>query len=308
MLNVHIRGKLYSDVLKKKSTDQISDGEMVDDIFIARARGDSIVLMDSGTGALECHSDHWPAGIRGGAVVHVIGRAVYSAGRMRILCDSIETLEHGTFTLEGLLKPPRRDPEEMRRELFSAIESVEDEETKALLNEIFGSSEMERFFVYPGALEIHHAWTSGLLQHTLEVLKCALLAGDMNGMSRDLLTAGALLHDVGKVFELDDGIRISREGALLGHITQGIIYVSKKCDTLNMSGERRDKILHIIASHYGKLEYGSPKEPMFPEAFAVYYGDELSAKLSRIMDFVSAQDGTEDFAYSARDRRSIFLR
>jgi len=58
----------------------------------------------------------------------------------------------------------------------------------------------------------------------------------------------------------------------------------------------------------GKLEYGSPREPMFPEAFAVYYADELSAKLSRIMDFVSAQEDREDFAYSARDRRSIYLR
>jgi len=308
MLNVHIHGKLYSGVLKKKSTDQISDGEMVDDIFIARARGEGIVLMDSGTRALECHSDHWPAGIRAGAVVHVTGRAVCSGGKMRILCDSIETLERGTFSLEGLLKPPRRNPEEMRRELFSAIEGVEDEETKALLNEIFGSSEMERFFVYPGALEIHHAWTSGLLQHTLEVLKYALLAGDMNRMDRDLLTAGALLHDVGKVFELEDGIRISREGALLGHTALGMMYVSKKCDALKINEEKKDKILHIIASHYGRLEYGAPKEPMFPEAFAIYYADELSAKLSRILDFVSAQDGTEEFAYSARDRRSMYLR
>jgi len=76
---------------------------------------------------------------------------------------------------------------------------------------------------------------------------------------------------------------------------------------MKIKEEKRDKILHIIASHYGRLEYGSPREPMFPEAFAVYYADELSAKLSRISEFVEAHK-EDDFAYSVRDKRNIYLR
>lgn len=290
-------------MLKKKSTDDIVNDERVDDIFIARARGESIVLLDSGTKTIECLSDHLPPNIKAGAVVHVIGRAISTGGRMKILCDSIEPVDH--FSLDGLLKPQKKDLSAMREELFNAIDSVKDEEIKALLTEIFNSE--ERFFVYPGSLEIHHAWRGGLIQHTLEVLNYALLAGEMHGMDRDLLVAGSLLHDIGKVLELDNGIRISREGRLLGHITLGVIYVSNRCLNMKIKEEKRDKILHIIASHYGKLEYGSPREPMFPEAFAVYHADELSAKLSRISEFVEAHK-EDDFVYSVRDKRSIYLR
>jgi len=224
----------------------------------------------------------------------------------KVMCDSIELLEHGSFNIEELLRAQRRDLKDMRNELFSAIEQVEDEEIKELLKEIF--NEAQSFFFYPGSLEIHHAWRGGLIQHTLEVLRYALLAGEINSMDRDLLIAGALLHDVGKVFELEDGIKISREGSFLGHITLGIIYVAKKCDALKIEGEKKDKILHIIASHHGKLEYGAPKEPMFPEAFAIYYADELSAKLSRIFDFASYHKDGEEFAYSPRDKHYIYLK
>ncbi len=298
-------------MMKKKSTDEIVNDERIDDIFIARARGDAILLMDSGERVFECYSDSFPQGIKSGAVVHVTGRAVLSGGRTKVMCDSIELLEHGSFNIEELLRAQRRDLKDMRNELSSAIEQVDDEEIKRLLKEIFNESEMESFFFYPGSLEIHHAWRGGLIQHTLEVLRYALLAGEINSinsMDRDLLIAGALLHDVGKVFELEDGIKISREGSLLGHITLGITYVAKKCDALKVKGEKKDKILHIIASHYGKVEYGSPKEPMFPEAFAIYYADELSAKLSRIFEFLSYHKGGEEFAYSPRDKHYIYLK
>jgi 3'-5' exoribonuclease len=298
---------------KKRRIDEMRAGEDVDDIFVVRSRaeGSSLVLCDSGSRTIDCFGESIRGrGVKSGSVVHVIGRAVWDGGKMRILCSSIEALKAGDFSVEGLLKPERRPVEQMRAELTDAIAKVSDGEMNALLSSVFDDAVVrERFFVYPGALEIHHAWTSGLLQHTLEVLRYSLLAGEVNGgMNRDLLITGALLHDIGKIFELSDGLTISREGSLLGHIVLGLLYVDKKCDAVRMGGEKRDRVLHVIASHYGRLSYGSPREPMFPEAFAIYYADELSSKLSRVLDFVeSHRSDAEDFAYSRRDERSIYL-
>jgi len=298
-------------LIKKKRIEDIREGEDVDDIFVVRSKteGPSLVLCDSGSRTIDCYGESI-RGVRSGSVVHVLGRTVCDGGKMRILCSSVEVLGAGEFSVEGLLKPERRPVEQMRAELTDAVAEVSDVEMKALLSDVFDDPVVrDRFFTYPGALEIHHAWKGGLLQHTLEVLRYSLLAGEVNGgMNRDLLITGALLHDIGKIFELSDGLAMSREGSLLGHIVLGLLYVDKKCDAVRMDKEKRDRVLHVIASHYGRLSYGSPREPMFPEAFAIYYADELSSKLSRILDFVeSHRSDAGDFAYSRRDERSIYL-
>ena len=126
------------------------------------------------------------------------------------------------------------------------------------------------------------------------------------------LIAGALLHDIGKLEEIEVTSRIkgTKKGQLAGHLVLSAIFVSKKCDEIEMDDEIKNKLLHMIVSHHGKSEYGSPKEPMFPEALVVYYSDELSSKVAEMLGFVeSAKSETEDdFMYHPRNKKNILLR
>jgi 3'-5' exoribonuclease len=202
----------------------------------------------------------------------------------------------------------------MYDELTRIIASIKNEQLKKLLSSIFEEvSIKEKFKTHPGGIEIHHNWIGGLLQHTLEVAKyCELSVGAYPTMNRDLLVAGCLLHDIGKLEELEVTARIkgSRRGQMHGHIVLGSIFVANEMNKLGVDEEIKDKLLHIIISHHGTNELGSPKEPMLPEAVAVYYADEMSSKLAEIIEYIEDNKlGTEDeFKYNYRKDRNIFLR
>jgi 3'-5' exoribonuclease len=151
------------------------------------------------------------------------------------------------------------------------------------------------------------------MEHTLEVLNYCKASWEIYPkLSKDLLIAGALLHDTGKMEELIVSSRIKGtvKGQLIGHLILGAIFVSNKCDEFGLDDELKTKLLHIIASHHGRLEYGAPKEPMFPEAAIIYYADELSSKVCEMIDFVeSAKNSTEDdFMFHKRSSKNIYLR
>ena len=120
----------------------------------------------------------------------------------------------------------------------------------------------KKFKKHPGGIEIHHNWTGGLLQHTLEVLNYCKLSWELfPELSKDLLITGALLHDIGKLEELAVTSRIkgTNKGQLIGHIVLGSTYVSNKIDEIGMEDEPKDKILHMIVSHHGRMECPLPK-------------------------------------------------
>jgi len=153
----------------------------------------------------------------------------------------------------------------------------------------------------------------GLLEHILEVLDfCMTAERNFPSLNHDLLVAGALLHDIGKLEEMEMTTRIkgTNKGQLLGHVALGFHYVAKKMEETGMSEDLKNKILHIIVSHHGKNENGSPKEPMFPEALVVYLADEMSAKIAEMLEFVeeSRESTEEDFMYYKRQKKNIFLR
>ena len=208
-----------------------------------------------------------------------------------------------------------KDTEKMYAELINSISLVDNEKIKILLTNIFNDPIIsEKFKKHPGAIEIHHNWIGGLLEHTLEVLKYSQLTLQQFPMlDKDLLIAGSLLHDIGKLDELEVTSRIkgTNKGQLTGHLILGIIYVAQRIDEIaDFDKTIKDKILHILTSHHGKNEFGSPKEPMFPEALAIYYADELSSKISEMTEFIeSAKEETEDdFMYSKRKSGNIFLK
>jgi len=228
--------------------------------------------------------------------------------------DTIRVLAPGEYDIMEFVKKPKRDIEEMYNELTGFIGSINNNNIRQLLSTIFSDPDTaKKFKTHPGAIEYHHNWIGGLLQHTLEVVKyCDLSASMFSDLDRDIMIAGAILHDIGKLQEITVTSRIKGtiDGQLKGHIVMGYAYLSNIMDKLGTEKDIRDKLLHIMLSHHGKNDFGSPKEPMFPEAVIVYYADELSSKAAEMIEFknVSKEETDDDFMFHKRYSKNILLR
>ncbi len=184
----------------------------------------------------------------------------------------------------GMLAP--RKIEDMVNELADIIAHVQHEGLRALLVAMFVDDKefAGRFKRHPGAVKNHHAYIGGLLEHTLEVAVGAIDHCNRNSkINRDILVTAALVHDIGKVQEIEVdafgmGIGFTREGKLLRHISLGLEMLAPACQAAGLEGEIALMLKHCILSHHGQAEWGSPVEPMFLEAELLHYLDNLSAK------------------------------
>ncbi len=168
---------------------------------------------------------------------------------------------------------------QLESEIISYVSMINSENIKMILDEtIFKYNE---YFLYPAAKAIHHAHIGGLATHSLNMLKLAEVYINLYDLNYDIIIAGCLLHDFGKIYELTDyGLNYSLEGNLLGHIAICYEMVSNVARDLNINQEKEIIALkHIILSHHGKLEYGSPKEPMTLESYVISQLDEVDAKV-----------------------------
>ena len=324
-------------ITKKQPINALKDGDRVDDVFVVKIKkgvssyknGYSFTLILSDSSGESIDYKFWGGkneevvrklydSIKADSVVHVQGRFSFYGVTPQIATnepDIIETLEKGQYEESDFVKKSKKDIDKMYDELINFITSVKNEQLKKLLSSVFEDSSIKgKFKTHPGGITIHHNWIGGLLQHTLEVTKyCELSAEDCPTMNRDLLITGALLHDIGKLEELEVTTRIkgSRKGQLHGHIVLGSIFISNRMNELKIDEDIRDKLLHIIISHHGTNEFGSPEEPMFPEAVAIYYADEISSKLAEITEYIEENkpETEDDFKMKyPRDGRKIFLR
>jgi 3'-5' exoribonuclease len=177
-----------------------------------------------------------------------------------------------------------REPEEMFAELRGIIANLGNPHLRGLLEAVFKDGRLAALYkIAPAAKNIHHACRGGLLEHVLSLCTlCRLAASHYKDVDLDLLLAGAILHDIGKLEELSysRSFAYSAEGQLLGHIVIGLRIVGSKIDQLSDFPPRLRTLLeHIIISHHGELEFGSPKVPIFPEALLFHHLDNLDSKM-----------------------------
>jgi 3'-5' exoribonuclease len=178
----------------------------------------------------------------------------------------------------------KRDPEEMWRELRGHVAGIANPHLKALLEAMLDDPDIAlRYRRAPAAKQIHHAFLGGLIEHVLSLCTLAkLTAPHYPQVDGDLLLTGVILHDIGKIHELnyERGFSYSSEGQLLGHIHIGIRMVWDKLRGLpDFPPGLRSLVEHMILSHHGQLEFGSPKLPEFPEALLLHYLDDLDSKM-----------------------------
>jgi len=168
----------------------------------------------------------------------------------------------------------------------------------------------ERLRTWPAAVTVHHAYPGGLLDHILKVAETCEALAVAYGADRDLVFAGAVLHDIGKLDELTTGesTGYSREGNLLGHITIGVTMVREAAARLaGFPDDLRARVEHAIVSHHGSRQLGSPVEPMTIEALILSAADDLDAKIDQVRRHVADDQGEGEFtAYHPRLRRAFF--
>lgn len=191
-------------------------------------------------------------------------------------------------------------------ELFLAVDAYADKigsEQLRRLVKLALEENMENLLIWPAAVKNHHSIRSGLLYHTLTMLQAAEgLLNVYTFLRSDLVYAGAILHDIAKLFELDStntGIAsdYTRDGMLLGHIVQGILWVEKAAERAGVDKRLATLVQHMLLAHHYEPEYGSPRRPMFPEAELLHYLDIID---SRLYDMRKALDDTAPGKFSER--------
>jgi len=191
----------------------------------------------------------------------------------------------GEYELEDFVSTTEKDVHDMVSQIVSMLSEIENPYLKRLVERFTSDSGfMKLFMESPAAMHYHQNYVGGLVEHTLNVMKIASAICDTHKeLDRDLVLTGAFLHDIGKIKELETtatAIDVSREGMLIGHTVLSYEMVLERIkDVEGFPEDLKLKVLHIILSHHGKLENGSPKEPQLPEAVAVYQADQCDAKV-----------------------------
>lgn len=249
-------------------------------------------------------------------VVHVKGVVSEWKGKLRIDVNPPEgdlslVME---YNIEDFVAKTDKNIDDMFNSLITIIDTVHDSHLNQLLHSFFDDEEFVKSFKRASAaMYLHQAYIGGLLEHTLNVVEiCKTLYALYPSMDYDLLITGAILHDIGKVkeFEISTNIRVSEEGMLIGHITLGAEMVMEKISKIpGFPDLLKMKLIHIILSHHGDGDYGSPREPMLPEAVAVHYADEADSKLHQYVKFRDeGRKISDDFRIYNKYIGSIYLK
>jgi 3'-5' exoribonuclease len=303
-------------------------GESVDSVFLVaectlrstRAGGSylNLILQDrSGqiVGRLWDATEAFAATIAVDSFIHVKGKVESYQNQLQLNLRLITRAETEGLQLRDFLPQSERDPGEMMRQLQAILAQIEDPDYKAVVNAFLSDKDFCAVFrMAPAAVQNHHAYLGGLLEHTLSMAELALkLLEHYPSLRRDLLLASVFLHDIGKTRELSckRTFRYTDAGNLVGHVTIGVIMLEEHARALqNFPEEKLNLLRHMILSHHGELEFGSPKLPMFAEAIALHHLDNLDAKLKDVSETI-AQDRSADAGwtdYSPSLKRRLYKR
>lgn len=289
--------------MKTQFVEDLSEGGRVDSVFALSGKkrpmkknGDPFLVIELGdrTGKVEakrweCTDIDWE-NIQRTDFAQVTGKVDEFGGRLQVIIERIRPVTNPGDTAD-FIQSAALPIEALRRKLDATIAEVRNPHLNTLLDNLFHDiSVRKKFETAPAAKGMHHASLHGLIQHTLEVTDLAKTTADIQStwgydgyVSRDLVIAGALVHDIGKIDELSYNTLeygYTTDGNLLGHIVIGTQIVSRKIDEIaGFPDELRASLLHIILSHHGKGDYGSPVPPMLIEAQIVHMADLMDVQL-----------------------------
>ena len=230
----------------------------------------------------------------------------------QLVVHKLRRAEDGEIDLDDFIPHTKQDIGEMWATLRANVEAFENPHLKALLLAFLDDPEFaDRFKIAPAAKTLHHGFIGGLLEHVSSLMRLAkLVASNYDYLDVELLQTGVVLHDMGKLDELtyERTFGYSSDGQLLGHITICLQWIDRKCAALPDFPPRLKRLIeHMVLSHHGRYEFGSPKLPMFPEALALSYIDDLDSKLESMRASLvnETSEGVEWTRYNSSLERSL---
>ncbi len=284
--------KVYVSSIKDR--DQLESVFLVKDKIMAMAKNGkpymTLKLMDK-TGEIEGrvwdNVDELSAIFERDDFIAIRCKASVYLGKMQLVISELVQVPDERVQLADFLPESDRSVSEMEQELAALLASFTDPHLKALMAAFFGDAELMALYrIAPAAKGMHHVYLGGLLEHSLAVARLVdVIIPLYGGLNRDLLVAGALLHDVGKVREMtyQRSFDYTDEGKLLGHITIGVEMVQERIAAIpGFPVELGMLLKHMLLSHHGQYEYGSPKRPKTVEATILNYLDDLDSKINGI--------------------------
>jgi 3'-5' exoribonuclease len=288
-------------------------GDAVQDTFLVLEvdtrtldSGDPYTLLTLGNKSGELSTEpFWPtrqkevAGIRKGHPVQVVGEIQLYRKRKQLKVTSIRVLPEDSVELSGLL--PSVGPVDRYWETLDGWRrEITKPRLKKVLELFFDDDEFRMAYERcPASTRGHHAQLGGLLKHTTEVAAIARAVARSCGADLDLVFAGVLLHDIGKLesYSWHGVFDFTTAGSLVGHVTLGALMLDRRLDEeedLPCTEEERQVLLHMILSHHGRLEYGSPVTPMTLEAEVLHWADNASAKTASVGDALESDENFPD--------------
>ena len=232
------------------------------------------------------------------------------AGKMQYVIKHILPVDE-TVDVSSFFRSAPLSGEFLKNSIKEYIQKIDNEILKKIVIELIANVK-DLYFEYPAAMSMHHNYQYGLIHHTFSMLRIADTCIDLYpNINKSLLYAGVLVHDVGKTKELS-GIHspvYTQEGNLLGHIVIGLQMLAVASEKLGVEESEEVKMLqHMIASHHGELEWGSPKEPAILEAYALHYIDLMDSKLAALNPEVGkATKGANTGPIGSINRKTLYV-
>ncbi|MFA6186570.1 MAG: HD domain-containing protein [Phycisphaerae bacterium] len=231
--------------------------------------------------------------------VQIIGRSELYQNTLQIVADKIASVPSEKINIDDYLPRTPKDIKQMYEETVKILGEIKNPSVKALVDEFIKDKElMKKFCKAPAAMSNHHSYLGGLLEHTHNMLKSAkAILPCYPQLQADLVLAGIFLHDMGKTEELsyEMAFGYTDKGQLIGHIVQTTLMVDQKADAIEISQTILDSIMHIILSHHGEYEFGSPKLPMTAEAYLVNFLDNIDAKMNQIAEKIETDPSQDNW-------------
>ena len=224
---------------------------------------------------------------------------------LQLIIKRLEELVPGD-DISNLVPHGDFDVEAYKNKLVNYIKAVRTPTLRKLLETIFSGNTYDAFVHNPAGMKLHHAYIGGLLQHSIDVTELAVAMADrIEGVDKDLVIAGALLHDIGKIKEISSeiGFPYTNAGRFMGHIAMTSMMVQEAAFKLNMPAQRLEQLQHILLSHHGDNEKGSPVACATREAFIVHYADEINA----VMNQFEQREGKGAWEYNRMLGRNILM-
>lgn len=295
---------------KKIFIKEFKEGDRVDEFFMVKSSklsetraGKPCLFLDladkSGeiAGPVWEHAEQVAKFCQPGNFVHLKGQVQSYRDNLQLRIEEIGAVPRENVNLADFVASSRHSLEDMGHEIQAIIATVENSWVRKLMNRFFGNGGIwEHFQTAPAAKGIHHAYVGGLLEHCLSMARVAdMLAGHYAGVDRSILLAGVMFHDIGKLIELQENTGVvdyTVAGRLKGHLVMGSEMVAEAASKIkDFPEELLVQIQHLILSHHGRLEFGSPTVPMTPEAFLLSFIDDLDSKMNLIEQLRRKQTG-----------------